>query len=138
MIDKSKQIQLSRYRLKQSEECIDEALYLFSGNKSPRSIINRLYYGMFYTVLALLIFEPYSSSKHRGVLSYFNKEFIKKGIFPVELGRAINKAFELRQIGDYREYMDLTYEDVIPFIDKAKEFLEKVSKHLEENIFKTP
>jgi uncharacterized protein (UPF0332 family) len=89
-----KQIQLSRYRLKQAEECIDEASYLFSGNKSPRSIINRLYYGMFYTVLALLIFEPYSSSKHRGILSYFNKEFIKKGIFPVEMGRSINKAFE--------------------------------------------
>lgn len=138
MIDKGKQIQLSRYRLEQAEECIDEALYLFSGNKSPRSIINRLYYGMFYTVLALLIFEPYSSSKHRGILSYFNKEFIKKGIFPVELGRAINKAFELRQIGDYREYVSLTYDDVTPFIDKAEEFLKKIRKHLEENVFKTP
>ncbi|MEQ8167846.1 MAG: HEPN domain-containing protein [Candidatus Eremiobacterota bacterium] len=138
MIDKGKQIQLSRYRLEQAEECIDEALYLFSGNKSPRSIINRLYYGMFYTVLALLIFEPYSSSKHRGILSYFNKEFIKKGIFPVELGRAINKAFELRQIGDYREYVSLTYDDVTPFIDKAKDFLEKIRTHLEENVFKTP
>jgi len=138
LIDKGKQIQLSRYRLEQAEECIDEALYLFSGNKSPRSIINRLYYGMFYTVLALLIFEPYSSSKHRGILSYFNKEFIKKGIFPVELGRAINKAFELRQIGDYREYVSLTYDDVTPFIDKAEEFLKKIRKHLEENVFKTP
>jgi len=93
---------------------------------------------MFYTVLALLIFEPYSSSKHRGILSYFNKEFIKKGIFPVELGRAINKAFELRQIGDYREYVSLTYDDVTPFIDKAKEFLKKIRTHLEENVFKTP
>jgi uncharacterized protein (UPF0332 family) len=85
-----------------------------------------------------LIFEPYSSSKHRGILSYFNKEFIKKGIFPVEMGRSINKAFELRQAGDYREYMLLTYDDVTPFIDKAKDFLERIRKHLEENTFKTP
>jgi len=55
---------------------------------------------MFYAILALLIFEPYSSSKHSGVLSYFNKHFIKKGILPEELGRAVNKAYELRQRGD--------------------------------------
>ena len=32
---------------------------MFTGRKSPRSIINRVYYAMFYAVLALLIFENF-------------------------------------------------------------------------------
>ena len=89
MTIKDKQIQLAKYRLKQAEESIDEAIFLLSGKKSPRSIVNRAYYGMFYAVLALLIFESYASSKHSGVLSYFNKRFIKGGLFPEELGQTL-------------------------------------------------
>ncbi len=81
------QIELARYRLKQAEESIDEAAFLLQGKKSPRAVINRAYYAMFYAVLALLIFEPYASSKHSGVLGYFNRRFVKPGIFPEELGR---------------------------------------------------
>ena len=135
MTIKGKQIQLAKYRLKQAEESIDEAIFLLSGKKSPRSIINRSYYEMFYAVLALLIFEPYASSKHSGVLSYFNKRFIKGGLFPEELGRSINKAFEVRQRGDYREYIELTYEQVEPFIGKARVFVQKVKNYLEKAVF---
>ncbi len=135
MIDKTKQVQLAKYRLQQAEESLDEAGYLFSGKKSPRSVINRVYYSMFYAVLALLIFEPYSSSKHSGVLSYFNKEFIKNGIFPKDMGYSINKAFELRQTEDYREYGNLTSGDVQPYIDKAGIFIKKVREYLEKKVF---
>jgi hypothetical protein len=117
LTDKEKQIQLARYRLKQAEESINEAMCLLSGKGSPRSIINRAYYAMFYSVLALIVFKPYSSSKHSGVLSYFNKRFIKEGVLPEELGRSINKAFELRQEGDYREYAELSEQSETDFIE---------------------
>ncbi len=123
LTEKDKKIQLAKYRLKQAEESINEAICLLSGKESPRSIINRAYYAMFYSVLALIIFESYTSSKHSGVLSYFNKKFIKTGILPKYIGSSINKAFELRQEGDYREYAELSYEEVEPFIEKAKIFL---------------
>ena len=133
MTAKEKQIQLARYRLKQAEECIDEADCLSASNKNPRSVINRLYYAMFYAVLALLVFEPFTSSKHSGVLAYFNKHFIKEAIFPMELGRSINQAFDLRQEGDYRECVELSYEQVEPFFVKAQEFVQKVKIFLEVN-----
>lgn len=91
-----------QYRLKQAAESLEEAEFLLSGKMSPRSIINRVYYAMFYAVLALLVNEPYASSKHTGVLAYFNKNFIKSSHLPEALGRSLNKAFELRQRGDYR------------------------------------
>ena len=57
-IDEKKR-QLALKRLEQADESLDEARYLFDGNKSPRAIINRTYYAMFYAILALLIFEEY-------------------------------------------------------------------------------
>jgi hypothetical protein len=88
--------------------------------------------------LALLIFEPFHSSKHTGVISFFNKRFIKEGVLPVELGKSINKAFEMRQEGDYREYVELTYEQVKPFIEKASEFVNAVEDYLEKSAFIQP
>jgi len=129
------QIELARYRLKQAEESIDEAAFLLQGKKSPRAVINRAYYAMFYAVLALLIFEPYASSKHSGVLGYFNRRFVKPGIFPEELGRILNKAFDLRQRGDYREYEELSYELVRPFVDQSRTFVQALKDYLERGAF---
>jgi uncharacterized protein (UPF0332 family) len=98
-----KKRELALYRLQQAEESLEEARFLFEGQKSPRSVINRAYYAMYYSVLALFIFESYSSSKHSGALSYFNQRFIKGNLIPQDVGRAINRAFDLRQRGDYRE-----------------------------------
>jgi uncharacterized protein (UPF0332 family) len=39
------------------------------------------------------------------------------------MGRWINRAFDLRQTGDYREYMQLTKEQVEPYIVFAKSFV---------------
>lgn len=130
-----KRQELARYRLKQAWESLEEAEYLLQGKKSPRSVINRAYYAMFYAVLALLVYEPYASSKHSGVLGYFNRRFIKEGIFDKSLGRSINKAFELRQRGDYREYVELTHQQVEPFIHEARTFIQTVENYLEENLF---
>jgi hypothetical protein len=129
---KEKRKELARYRLKQAEESLDEARYLLSGGKSPRSVMNRVYYAMFYSVLALLIYEPYSSSKHSGVLGYFNKNFIRNEVFDKEMGRTLNKAFDLRQREDYREYSHLTALEATAFIDKAESFVSKVNDYLKQ------
>jgi len=125
-----KKVDLAKYRIKQAEESLEEAQFLLSGRKSPRSIINRAYYAMFYSVLALLVYESYSSSKHSGVLSYFNKRFIKEGILPEGIGRSINRSFEMRQRGDYREYSELSYEQVAPIIEEAALFIITVKRYL--------
>jgi hypothetical protein len=124
---------LAEYRLRQAKESLEEARYLFSGEKSLRSVANRIYYGMFYAVLALMIYESYTSSKHSGVLAYFNKRFVKGGIFPESLGRVLNKAFELRQRGDYREYFELSKDQVEPLLDEAEQFVAAIRKYLDES-----
>ena len=130
MTSDAKKYELSNYRIKQAEESIDEAEFLLSGGKSPRSIINRAYYAMFYAVLALLVHESYATSKHTGVLAYFNKKFIKEGLLSESLGLAINKAFDLRQRSDYREYVELSHEQATHFIGEAKIFVSTVKDYI--------
>ena len=130
-IDEKRKL-LVKHRLQQAAESLQEAQYLFTGGKSLRSVVNRIYYSMFYSVLALLIYEPYESSKHSGVLAYFNKKFVKGGLFSQSLGRSLNKAFELRQRGDYREYFELTKDQVEPLINEAAQFVAAVRTYLNE------
>ena len=120
------------YRLTQSRESLDEAEYLLAGGKSLRGVANRLYYAMFYAVLALLVDEPFSSSKHSGVLSYFNRRFIKSGVFPNDMGLAINRAFGMRQRGDYKEHVELDSEEVNQLIGKTRMFIQNVESHIRD------
>ena len=46
MTIKDKKRELALNRIKQAEESLEEAKYLFDGNKSPRSVINRAYYAI--------------------------------------------------------------------------------------------
>ena len=132
MTELDKKNELAAYRLTQATETFEEAVFLLEGGKSLRVVTNRAYYSMFYAILALLIDEPFASSKHSGVLSYFNRRFVNKGVFPKDIGRAINRAFELRQQGDYRENVELTLEQVKPLIESASIFLEMVKTYLQE------
>lgn len=125
-----KQKELARYRVQQAEESLDEARFLLAGGKSTRSVINRAYYAMFYAVLALLVYEEFSSSKHSGVLSYFNRRFIKGGAFDKSLGLWLGKAFELRQRVDYREQVEPAREQATQILDQADRFIKAVTAHL--------
>ena len=95
---KPKEIEtLIKYRLEQAHAALDDAKYLIDGNRSAQSIVNRSYYAMFYAALALLQNISKAPSKHSGVISLFDTEFVMKGIFSKELSKHFHKAFELRQ-----------------------------------------
>ena len=96
---KSKEIEiLIKHRLEQAQEALDDAKYLIDGNRSPQSIVNRSYYAMFYAALALLQKISKAPSKHSGVISLFDKEFVMRGVFEKELSKNFHKAFELLTI----------------------------------------
>ena len=97
---------LIKYRLEQAKTAIDDAKFLKDGNRSPQSIVNRAYYAVFYSALALLQQIGKVPSKHTGVISLFDTEFVMKGIFPKELSKDFHKLFEMRQISDYKTLRD--------------------------------
>ena len=122
--------ELIRYRLQQAEESLSEAELLFSAGKY-RGAINRGYYALFYSVLALLLEAGKSSSKHSGVISLFDEHFVKNGIFSKEMSRALHQAFELRLLSDYRELVKFDRKEVQELIKSAKDFTGKVREYFE-------
>lgn len=97
---------LLRYRMEQAFETLRESEILL-GEAAFRGTINRAYYAMFYTVLALLATKQLGASKHSTVISLFDREFVKTGLFPRELSRSLHLAFDRRQIHDYGELVTL-------------------------------
>ncbi len=77
---------------------------------------------------ALLLIKDLSSSKHSGVLSIFNKEFVKEGLVSKELGKFYNRMFEFRQKSDYEEFSEFKRKDVERWLNQAAKFIEKVEK----------
>ena len=121
---------LIKYRLEEAENSIIEAEVLLKEGMSLRSVMNRLYYAMFYAVLALLQEKELGTSKHYGAISLFDREFIKSGIFDKELSKTLHRAFELRQKGDYLEQAEVTKSDVDEMLPKTKDFVDKVKEYL--------
>lgn len=123
---------LIAYRLDQAQETLNAARELSAGGYS-RDAINRAYYAMFYCGLALLASKGLGASKHSGVLSLFSRHFIKTGAFPIDYGRYLREAFELRQGADYREFIRITPEQVQEAIAHAESFLQH-SRHVLGNL----
>jgi uncharacterized protein len=123
---------LSDYRLSQARDTLCEADVLLREGMSLRSVMNRLYYAMFYTVLALLQTKQLGTSKHSGAISLFDREFVKPGIFPRELSKALHRAFELRQKGDYLEDAEITDSDIEELRPLAEEFVDRAKNVIEQ------
>ena len=121
---------LISYRLEKSEESIRAAEIMFE-NRMFSISMNRIYYSMFYAVQALLVLQNVSFSKHGQVKGYFNRELIKTGIFPVDMGKLYNKVFEYRQKFDYVDFATPDRNMAHEYIEKAKEFHAKIHKYIQ-------
>lgn len=97
---------------------------------SFRSVMNRLYYAMFYAVLALLQHKELGTSKHSGAIAIFDREYVRTGDFPKELSKALHRAFELRQKGDYMEDAEVILEDVDEMRPLTEQFVEHAERFL--------
>ena len=63
MIDHEQRHSLILYRLEQAKETIEEAGIMIE-NEKFRAAINRIYYGIFYALLALGLKYQFETSKH--------------------------------------------------------------------------
>jgi uncharacterized protein (UPF0332 family) len=117
------------YRFHRAEESFEEALIL-AKEERWNAVINRLYYACFYAVIALLIKNNIATQTHDGARTQFGLFFVKTGIIDKESGKLFSKLFDYRQKGDYGDLFDYDEELTMPLINKVKEFLIEIKKHL--------
>jgi uncharacterized protein (UPF0332 family) len=121
-----------QYRVARAREALDEAEIL-ADSGHWNACVNRLYYACFYAVSALLSKHDLSSSKHSGLRSFFNHNFVKVGIIPKETAIIYNSLFERRQEGDYDVFVTFKETDVKPWLKEAAVFVDTVIKLIKKD-----
>ena len=95
---------------------------------------NRAYYAMFDAAKAVLLatvptIDPQIGKTHNGLISAFGLHMVKTGLVSVELGRALNRAQNIRQIADYTGDV-IEPEDVLALLQQASEFVQALKKQV--------
>lgn len=70
--------------------------------------------------------------KHSGVRASFHKNFVKQGLVSPDDGRFYDRLFEARQRGDYVEFVHFEKEQVERWLNKAREFVNKMKRLIEK------
>ena len=117
-------ITYAKYQFEKSRDTFREARLLYEHNSLTGSV-NRIYYSMFYSVTALMSLYGFSTSKHSGMLSNFNKEIANKGLISKELKDFYRNMFNKRQKGDYEIYK-FNNKEVKEWLDRAEYFINAI------------
>ncbi len=121
--------ELAKYRFETSlEDLIDAKLMLDNGRY--KNALNRGYYSIFHAIKAICAPDGYDSSKHSGVISHFNQNYVKTEIFPKELSKIIRSASENREKADYLDFFIASKEEAEKQIDRAERFLAVIKDYL--------
>ena len=122
---------LSGYRLNMAEEKLQSAKILLDAGQYKDSI-GRSYYAMFSALRAVLARDRVDFSKHAGVISYFQKEYLKTELFDKKYSKYISVAFQIRNNCDYDDFFIVSKEDAAEQYDHACELYKAVKLFLSE------
>lgn len=114
--------ELINYRMNRAKETLNE-VNLHIGNELWNTAVNRLYYACFYAISALLLKYDIKATTHAGVRQMFGLHFIKEGIIPKESGKFFSEIFDMRQTGDYDDFIVFDKEDIMSMAISAVLFM---------------
>jgi uncharacterized protein (UPF0332 family) len=115
-------VKLARHRLGRAKAAFSEGNHLMKA-KAFMGAVNRFYYAAFYGARALLALRELDSSRHSGVISLFQAQFVKPGLFATDKAKALPRAFEKRQKSDYGDFSTVTATEAQSIRKEVKEFL---------------
>ena len=87
--------------------------------------MNRVYYAAFYAARALLATRELDSSRHSGVIALFQEHFVRSGLIPADVARALPRAFEKRQTSDYGDFSEPGEAEVLSMRDQVDAFVQQ-------------
>lgn len=116
-----------------SKEALDDARYLME-DKRYSATQNRIYYAIFYSVIALGYLNGFSASKPAQMLTWFSKKFIyPEKVLDYELYTIYKTAYETRIINDYEVSFQQDKEKLSKNYEDAKKFVKIIEEHIESN-----
>jgi uncharacterized protein (UPF0332 family) len=113
---------LARHRLSRAKGAFSEGDHLLTA-KGYMGAVNRFYYAAFYAARALLAMRELDSSRHSGVISLFQAQFVKSGLIAIDKAKALPRAFEKRQKSDYGDFATVTAKEAQAIRKEVNDFL---------------
>lgn len=107
----SEQKEKVQFWLNRAKETLEDTQIAFTLGRHHMAM-NRAYYAFFYAVMALGLSEGFITSKHSELRGWFNKTFIKTGVFPLNVGKVYSKLYEGRMESDYATLYSPTKEEL--------------------------
>ncbi|ORT99955.1 hypothetical protein D081_1536 [Anaerovibrio sp. JC8] len=121
--------ELVDYRLDSAKEKLESAKILLD-NEHYKDSIGRSYYAIFSAVRAVLAKDAVDFAKHAGVISYFQREYIKTGIFDKKYSTYLQEAFQIRNNCDYNDFYIVAKADAEEQYARAVEYYDAVKMYL--------
>ncbi len=122
---------LSKHRLEQAAEELEVSKILYE-KKYYKSANNRAYYCIFHSIKAVLALEPIDFKRHKDVIGYFNKNYVKNEIFPRKMETKIVQAQTIREDSDYDDEYVPNYEKTTEQIETAGQLIELVEEYVDK------
>ena len=124
--------ELAAIRMEKAVSILADASML-ADSGSSLSAVNRCYYAMFHAASALAIHNNCDFHKHRAVISWFQREYVKTGRISSEFGVAFQRVFENRCDADYADVTTFSDEQVASMLEQARRFVAKIRSLIEAN-----
>jgi len=122
-------VEYIKYRMEAAHKTYDAAKVL-AENGFWNSVVNRLYYSVFYAVNALLVMNEIQTKSHTATKSQFSMHFVKTGKFDKKYGRLLSELFDWRQKGDYENIFDYDRDSVLPLFEPVEEMIKQIEREI--------
>lgn len=131
MINEGDRNSLVKYRIKQANDTIELAKFLIDSNRLIVAV-NRIYYGLYYSITALAIKFQFETSKHAQLIGWFNKKYIATDILDKRFGKILRNAYQNRTKGDYDAFVTFDKDEVFEMYIEMIDFIKEVEKLIEK------
>ena len=124
--------EIVKFRLKKANDTFAEVPVQMKNN-FYRTAANRLYYACYYAASALLINDGYEAYTHSGVKTLLGLHYINSNRIEKSFGKMYRQLFNLRQTGDYEDWINIEEDDITPFLEPAEKFIAEIETLINKN-----
>lgn len=131
MINENDRNSIVKYRIEQAKDTIELAKFLIDSNRLVVAV-NRIYYGLYYSITALAITKQFETSKHAQLIGWFNKEYIATDILDKRFGKILRNSYQNRTKGDYDAFVTFDKDEVVEMHYEMIDFIREIEKLIEK------
>ena len=124
---------LAKLRFERAKEMLKSAKNNYAQD-DLKTALNRSYYAIFHAMRSVNCLSGFDSSKHSGVIAYFNRNTLKNGDINPEYSGIIKSASYCREKSDYDDFYIVSRKETEEQIKNAESFLAAVELCLEEKL----